>query len=553
MQHKVLARKWRPKKFTDLVGQNNTVKILSNIIRTNRIHHAILLTGTRGVGKTTIARIIAKSLNCLNPKDAEPCTVCDNCKQIDSGSFVDVIEIDAASNTGVDNVRELIDNSQYAPTLGRYKIYIIDEVHMLSKSAFNAMLKTLEEPPEFVVFILATTDLPKVPITILSRCLQLKLRNLHHDEISSYLEDILNTEKFKYELKALNLIATAAQGSMRDALSLLDQAIAFSDDAIKEELVRDMLGKTSDEIIYTLIKALIETNSTLVMNIIKNITSDGYDLEDVILTLNEKLCNLSVIQLTGVSNEPDLNKYIDKISINDIHLFFEIANLGLEQMQKTNDKYSIFVMTLCRMLAFKIGSNQNKEVLLEKTNFTPTTNPNAAITTQKPSENKTTNKINSEVESIIETKEIVKEKIKATTNESTVSVNKFDGNWFELITTLKINLGAMYPFLENSTLENYDEKKSTFTIIIDERYKVAFNQSFSENISKIIGEYLQQKVTVIINFSEAISNTLKEKNNQIKQINQSNIENAMENDEYFLKLKEQFSATIVPGSVKSKD
>ena len=339
MQHTVLARKWRPKKFEDLVGQQNTVKILTNIINNNRLHHAYLLTGTRGVGKTTIARIIAKALNCLNPQNGEPCTICENCIAIDGGSFVDVIEIDAASNTGVDNIREVIDNAYYTPSSGRYKVYIIDEVHMLSKSAFNAMLKTLEEPPAHVIFILATTDLQKVPATILSRCLQLKLRNLSINEISKYLSHVLDTESKKYESEALNLIATAANGSMRDALSILDQAIAFSNDSISSAIVSDMLSLTNDDMIYNLLDAISILNGNMLINAINILNDSGSDLENVLINLQQKLCNLNLAQLGAIKCPAELLKYFDTIGINDVQLYFEIASLGIEQIQKARDKY----------------------------------------------------------------------------------------------------------------------------------------------------------------------------------------------------------------------
>lgn len=241
MTYQVLARKWRPKRFADLVGQEHVVRALSNALIEQRLHHAYLLTGTRGVGKTTIARILAKSLNCETGVGAEPCGVCAACRQIDAGRFVDLLEIDAASNTGIDNIREVLDNAQYAPSVGRFKVYIIDEVHMLSKSAFNAMLKTLEEPPAHVKFILATTDPQKVPVTVLSRCLQFSLRNMTPQQVAAHLAHVLDTEQVSYEPAALTLLGRAASGSMRDALSLLDQAIAYGIGEVREEGVRAML------------------------------------------------------------------------------------------------------------------------------------------------------------------------------------------------------------------------------------------------------------------------------------------------------------------------
>jgi len=257
MSYQVLARKWRPKTFAELTGQGHVVTALQNALARGRLHHAYLLTGTRGVGKTTIARILAKSLNCLtHGVSPTPCGTCAACVDIDAGRFVDLLEIDAASNTGIDNMREILDNARYAPTVGRYKVYLIDEVHMLSKSAFNSMLKTLEEPPEHVKFVLATTDPQKVPVTVLSRCLQFALKPLAPDEIGARLAYILREEGIAHDADAVALIARAASGSLRDGLSLLDQAIAFGGGEVRGDAARTMLGVVDRDVVYRIADAL---------------------------------------------------------------------------------------------------------------------------------------------------------------------------------------------------------------------------------------------------------------------------------------------------------
>lgn len=593
MNHIVLARKWRPKKFADLVGQQHSVTILKNIISSGRLHHAYLLTGTRGVGKTTIARIIAKALNCLNPVDSEPCGTCSNCTQIDVGRFTDVIEIDAASNTGVDNVRELIDDAKYAPTSGRYKIYIIDEVHMLSKSAFNAMLKTLEEPPAHAIFILATTDLQKVPITILSRCLQLKLRNLLAPEIEGHLAYVLTQEQVTFEPQALELLAKAANGSMRDGLSLSDQAIAFSNNAITNANVKTMLGITDNEVTFALLDALSQLDGQKLTAIAKSIYEKGESFENVLSNLREQLCNISLIQLApSPTSDLTLAKYAKIISVNDIHLYFEIANLGLEQLQRQADKYPIFMMTLLRMLAFNIGTNEQKQVMMKSSNFISTSAPinnNQPVAVTKisnpiefnnnvtPKQNLSTANteivvqnnstllfdddenpdlgsfsISNSITSVATLKEQIDEIPQTPINSEDISnsaAKPYLDDWFNLIIELKNSLGYLYPILENAKL--ISENAHTFEIMVDNRYQSILNQGAAAKLKAIFDKYFNTTTTLNINFANEVDNTLKAKTTLENQQQQSMAEEAIYSDPNLTKILEQFSATITPGSIKS--
>ena len=356
--YQVLARKWRPKTFADLVGQQHVVKALQNALDKGRLHHAYLLTGTRGVGKTTIARILAKSLNCENAQHGEPCGQCQSCRDIDAGRFVDLLEIDAASNTGIDNIREVLENAQYAPTAGKYKVYIIDEVHMLSKSAFNAMLKTLEEPPEHVKFILATTDPHKVPITVLSRCLQFVLRNLTPQQVADHLTHVLKTEKIVYEPAALALLGRAAQGSMRDALSLLDQAIAMGSGSVKETDVRDMIGAVDKRYLYELLTFLMEQDGTQLMQKAQEMAGNavGFDsaLNDLAMLL-QRLALLKTVPGVVAADDPErerLTQLANYFSDEQIQLYYQCVIHGKQDLPLAPDEYAGFVMTLLRMLAF---------------------------------------------------------------------------------------------------------------------------------------------------------------------------------------------------------
>ena len=358
MSYQVLARKWRPKRFADLVGQEHVVRALGNALAGERLHHAYLLTGTRGVGKTTIARILAKSLNCERGVGAEPCGECAACRQIDAGRFVDLLEIDAASNTGIDNIREVIENAQYTPTAGRYKVYIIDEVHMLSKSAFNAMLKTLEEPPAHVKFILATTDPQKVPVTVLSRCLQFSLRNMTPPQVSGHLAHVLETEQVPYEPGALTLLGRAANGSMRDALSLLDQAIAYGLGEVQEAGVRAMLGAVDRRYLFALIAALADADGAALLAEASELAQRGVGFDAALEELACLFYQISLAQTVPqalAEDDPDheaLLALAQTLAAEDVQLYYQIATQGRRDLPLAPDEQLGFNMTLLRMLAF---------------------------------------------------------------------------------------------------------------------------------------------------------------------------------------------------------
>ena len=358
MSYQVLARKWRPKSFDTLIGQEHVVRALTNALEQQRLHHAYLFTGTRGVGKTTIARILAKSLNCETGITAHPCGVCSACVEIDKGRFIDLIEVDAASNTQVDNMRDLLDNAQYAPTSGRFKVYIIDEVHMLTRNSFNAMLKTLEEPPAHVKFILATTDPQKMPVTVLSRCLQFNLRQMASTSIIEHCQAILNSENIPAETPALNLIAKAAAGSMRDALSLLDQAIAYGGQTVNEKEVRAMLGAIDQHYLFDLLNALFAQDGNALIEQAKSMEQRSIAFDGALADLASLLQQVAVAQVVpdsishALPERASLMDLAQKMSAEKVQLYYQIALTGRRDLGLAPDEFAGFSMTLLRMLAF---------------------------------------------------------------------------------------------------------------------------------------------------------------------------------------------------------
>ncbi|TCV97385.1 DNA polymerase-3 subunit gamma/tau [Luteibacter rhizovicinus] len=357
MSYQVLARKWRPRKFAELVGQEHVVRALTNALESGRMHHAYLFTGTRGVGKTTIARIFAKSLNCERGESADPCGECAVCTAVDAGRFVDLLEIDAASNTGVDDVREVIENAQYAPSRGRFKVYLVDEVHMLSKPAFNALLKTLEEPPPHVKFLLATTDPQKLPVTVLSRCLKFNLKRLLPEQISGQMRHILGAEGIEFEGEAIGELAHAADGSLRDALSLLDQAIAYGGGALRASDVRAMLGSVERGQVLGLLDALASGDGPGLMAECDRIASFSPDFGGVLDDLATVLHRVQLMQLVpgyrGEESDEGLAALAERIVPEDVQLYYQIATSGRRELPQAPDARIGFEMALLRMLAFR--------------------------------------------------------------------------------------------------------------------------------------------------------------------------------------------------------
>ena len=533
--YEVLARKYRPHNFKELVGQIHTVRTLVNALDNNNLHHGFLFTGTRGVGKTTIARIFAKSVNCENGVSSKPCGKCETCIEIDKGQSVDLIELDAASHTGVDNMREILENAQYTPTKNLYKIYLIDEVHMLSKSSFNALLKTLEEPPKHIKFLLATTDPKKLPITILSRCLQFNLNKLSHDEIFNHLKFIMDAENLKFEDEALSKIADFGNGSMRDALSLLDQSISYGNGAVKEDDLKAMLGLVSHNEIVQLATLVINRNAQEVLLFIKELAYKGENLTNTLNDLTSLFHKIATTQMIDDIKQvsPEINELAKIISAQDLQLYYQIAINGQKDMRHSPSEQIGLEMTLLRMIAFHPDSQAEKKTL-KSSQSSNTTNK------EPPKEKIQDNSLTKDKLPI----KVGEESIQAIENQLNV---KSQNDWEKIITELGF-AGAAKMLVKNTVFDSLKDQILTLTLSND------FNNLLTQNTQSSIEKTLNEDylgITLVINPGSTNGSSLSQKESVKSEEKRKQTENQFLNDDGLKELQEVFNSQVDVKSIKS--
>lgn len=546
----VLARKWRPKNFSQLAGQEHVVRALSNALAQNRLHHAYLFTGTRGVGKTTIARIFAKSLNCVTGITAEPCGICSVCMEIDTGRFVDLMELDAASNTQVDNMRELLEGALYLPTSGRFKVYIIDEVHMLSKAAFNAMLKTLEEPPSHVKFILATTDPQKIPVTVLSRCLQFNLKQLPAPMILTHLQYVLGQENIPFESAACALIARVAQGSMRDALSLLDQAIAYSDSRVDEETVRNMLGAIDQQYLYDLLHALLARDGVGLLAVADNMISRSLPFDAALqdfATLLHRIALIQIVPAAIAEDETERETLLDlahRFSAEEIQLYYQIAIHGRNEIGLAPDEYAGFTMTLLRMLAF-MPATTGVGAIVSPAHLAPVAAPGAALNKPQAQRLAHSTQVNQPVAPAEN----------QPTNSSDVSVDisvehsALGMDWSALLGQVNVQ-GMARELARHCTMESFIGGKLALNLSLQHKHLLT-NKAAHEKLQAALTEYLAQPVRLQVALSkgnDAITPAAVEKN--LRDMRQQQAVESIMRDEFVLDAQAQLGAQVLIESLK---
>ena len=534
MTYEVLARRLRPSRFSELIGQDQTVRALANALDSGRLHHAYLFTGTRGVGKTTVARILAKCLNCEKGITSDPCGSCSACAEIKENRFMDLIEVDAASRTGVDDTRELLENAQYLPSRGRFKVYLIDEVHMLSTASFNALLKTLEEPPEHIKFLLATTDPKKVPVTVLSRCLQFQLRNLSSDSITNYLQKVLDDEGVGYEIPAIEVIAKNAQGSARDALSLTDQAIAFGDGNISHENVVDLLGVVGRDEVNAMLEALESGSSQRVFQFSAELAERNTSFSELLKGMIESLHEMAV--------EISLGKSIDKtFSAEELQLYYQIALVGLRDINIVPDERSGFEMTLLRMLSFSPHPDskvtQRRSQGDDYDSVEPTSSPS------NESENLTLSESSTPV---IESKDQLDDSGDSSLSEEAISNNEGvvvaeNVNWAAKIDAMDLG-GISRMIAENSIVTKWE--MPTVELRLDQNHDTLLSSQLENEISEALSKLEGVEVSLSFEVGLVTVETVAKLNQRLEEERQARAEAAINSDPKVSGILDEFEGEI---------
>lgn len=554
MSYQVLARKWRPRKFEEMVGQQHVLRALINALNNDRLHHAYLFTGTRGVGKTTIARILAKSLNCEQGVSATPCGECSTCREVDEGRFVDLIEVDAASRTKVDETRELLDNVQYAPTRGRYKVYLIDEVHMFSNHSFNALLKTLEEPPPHVKFLLATTDPQKLPVTILSRCLQFNLKSLGQEPIRDYLAHIMGEEGIPFEAAALQQLARAAHGSMRDGLSLLDQAIAYGDGNVKDEDVCTMLGVIGQHYVVDLLDALATEDAGALLECVQRMSEQTVNYEAALADVLSMLQRIAIAHVipdavdNTMGDKDTVLRLAGQFSAEDVQLYYQIGLLGRRDLTLSPELRGGFEMLMLRMLAFRPAEAGESAPARSAEKKTPEPVVTSAATVAEQAQAVRV------VEPVSRVAPVVAETISEPVNESIakpVSVLPADSNdWAAIVESL--NLGGFEEQLAvNCCLQS--REKNHFSLTLSSEHKQLHNEKFESRIQEALQSAFGKDARLTIEVGMQTIETPAQLQAQAKDERQQQAEAAIADDGIVQSLQERFGASVQSGSIKPID
>ena len=559
-----LARSWRPKTFSELVGQDHVVKALTHALDQGRLHHAWLFTGTRGVGKTTISRIMAKALNCTGSDGSgkmtsEPCGKCPACMEIDAGRFVDYIEMDAASNRGVDDIAALLEKAAYAPSSGRYKVYMIDEVHMLTNHAFNAMLKTLEEPPEHVKFILATTDPQKIPVTILSRCLQFNLKQMPVPLIVEHLEKVLAAEKVDYEVNALRVLAKAAQGSMRDALSLTDQAIAYAAGKVTEESVRGMLGTLDDAYLIRILDCLIAKDGASLLAVANEMgersMSFSLALQDL-SSLLQKIAAAQVVPESVLEDWPEageIRRLAGQLTKEEAQLFYQITITSRPDLSLAPDEQTGFAMTLLRMLAFRPGNNPGGGGGSASSPTTPSAPP---VNTARPSAGsaapapaRASAPAAKSAPASAPTKPFAFAPAPAAAPVAAIGNPSERPDWHALMRQLPVR-GLVQQLAYQTELQNWtDSAAGVKATIVTPMPQLASEASIGR-LAEALTAHFGKPVKIVVEKGEVEGKTVAKVDAQIHQEKRMNAEQMIAADPFIQQLEKEFGAKVVGGSVK---